>query len=39
MYSQQGLTVRKNKQLIDAIINEEFFNLPDDQNKTDDDSQ
>ncbi|CAF4745247.1 unnamed protein product, partial [Rotaria sp. Silwood2] len=33
VYSQQGLTVKKNKQNIDALINEEFFNLTDENTK------
>ena len=39
MFSQQGLTVKKNKQNVDAIINEEFFNLTDEQANGDENSQ
>ncbi|CAF1132072.1 unnamed protein product [Rotaria sp. Silwood1] len=39
VYSQQGLTMTKNKQNVDARINEEFFNLTDEQTKLDENSQ
>jgi hypothetical protein len=39
VYSQQGLTVKKNKQIVDAVIDEEFFNLNDDQSNVDDNAQ
>ncbi|CAF0979938.1 unnamed protein product [Rotaria sordida] len=39
VYSQQGLTIKKNKQNIDAHINEEFFNLPEENTKFDENPQ
>jgi hypothetical protein len=39
VYSQQGLTVKKNKQSVDAIIKEEFFNITDDYPNSDENSQ
>ncbi|CAF2218958.1 unnamed protein product [Rotaria magnacalcarata] len=39
IYSRQGLTVKKNKQNIDALISEEFFNITDEENKSDENSQ
>jgi hypothetical protein len=39
VYSQQGLTVKKNKQNVDAIINEDFFNQTDEQSNTDENAQ
>lgn len=39
MFSQQGFTVKKNKQNVDAIINEEFFNLTDEEADGDEKSQ
>ncbi|CAF3713572.1 unnamed protein product [Adineta steineri] len=39
VYSAQGLTVKKNKQNVDAIINEDFFNLTDEPINFDDKAQ
>ncbi|CAF1315038.1 unnamed protein product [Adineta steineri] len=39
VYSAQGLTMKKNKQNVDAIINEDFFNLTDEPINFDDKAQ
>ncbi|CAF1691496.1 unnamed protein product, partial [Adineta ricciae] len=39
VYSQQGLTVKKNKQNVDAILNDDFFNITDEPINYDDKAQ